>query len=121
VQHPLFQDAGQFRVATFEQHAHIAHGFLIFFGSAQSLDAWTETAFDVIFQTRARRLAIDFNVAGAQLKRAVNQINCAAGHCRGQERPEIKGAIVLNAPGDYTFRKWLVDSQLQMRIRLIVF
>ena len=62
----------QLGVAAFEQHAHIAHGFLIFRRRAQTLDARAETAFDVILETRPRRFAVDFNVAGAQLKSAVD-------------------------------------------------
>jgi hypothetical protein len=51
---------------------HVAYRFLIFLRRAQSFDAWPKTSLDVILQARSRRLAVDFNVAGAQLKCAVD-------------------------------------------------
>ena len=59
-------------VYAFQQHAHVTHSLLIFFRRAQSLDARAETAFDVILQARARRFAVNFNVAGAELKSSID-------------------------------------------------
>ena len=68
MQHSSFQNSREFRVAAFQKHAHVAHGFLILCRRAQTLDAGAQTAFDVILQAWPRRAAIDFNVAGAQLE-----------------------------------------------------
>src|SRR5207253_1373453 len=103
------------------QHAHVTHGFLIFFRRAQTLDARAQTAFDVILKTRPRRFAIDFNVAGAQLKRAIDQIDCLASHRRWQKWSKVKRAVVLNPPGDHALWKRLVDGELQVRIDLSSF
>src|SRR5438445_429092 len=108
----LFQNVGQLRVASFQQHAHVAHSFLIFFRCAQTLDAWAETAFDVILQTRARRLAVNLDVTGAQLKSAIDEIDCFARHRCRQKWAKVKRAVVLNPARDHTFRKRLVDGEL---------
>jgi hypothetical protein len=74
----------------------------------------------VILETRPRRLAVDLDIAGAQLKRAVDQIDRPARQTCRQKRSEIECAIALNAACDDDLRKWFVDRQLQMRIRLVV-
>src|SRR5262249_56198460 len=107
-------------VAGLQEDAHITHGFLILLRRAKALDAWAETAFDVILQTRPRRLAINLNVAGAQLKRAIDDIDGATGHRRRQERSKIERAVVLNSPRDYALGKRFVDSKFQVRVRLVI-
>src|SRR5205809_333026 len=109
VQHSRFKFVGQFRVATLQQHAHVAHGLLIFFRRAQTLNARPETAFDVVFQTRTRRFAIDLNVAGTQLKGAIDQIDRATRHRGRQKRTKIKRAVVLDPASDHAFWKRFVD------------
>ncbi len=104
-----------------KQEPHVAHRFLILLRSAQSLDAWAKAAFDVILQTRARRLAIDFDIAGAKLKRSVDYIDRFPRHAGRQEWTKVKRAVLLNAPSDYSFRKRLVDREFEMRIRFVVF
>ena len=121
VQHALFQNVGQFRVAALQEHAYVAHCFLIFRGCAQTLDARPETAFDVVFQTRPGRLAVNFDVASAQLKSAIDQVDCLARHRCRQKWPKVKRAVVLNAARNHAFGKGLVDGELQMRVRLVVF
>src|SRR6266568_617161 len=120
MQHSFFKFVSKLSVASFEQHAHVADGFLIFCRRAETLDARTETAFDVIFETRARRFAVDFNIASAQLKSAIDQIDRSARHRGRQKWSEVKCAVILNATSDNAFWKWFVDGELQMRIRLIV-
>ena len=119
--HALFQRVGEFRVSSFEQQAHVAHRFLILFRRAQSFDARAETALDVILKTRPRRLAVDFDVAGAQLKSAIDYVDRSARHAGRQKRSKVKRAVFLNAARDHRFGKRLVDRQFQMRIRLVVF
>ena len=50
---------------------------LILFGRAQAFDAGAEAALDVVFETRARVLAVNLDVAGAELERAVDEVNRA--------------------------------------------
>src|SRR5690349_21180524 len=64
-EHPRFEHVGELFVATFEQQSYVAHRFLILFGRAETFDAWSETAFDVILETGTRRSAVDLDVAGA--------------------------------------------------------
>ena len=116
MQHSRFKLVGQFRVATLEQHAHVTHGFLIFFRRAQTLDARPETTLDVIFQTWPRRFAVYFDVAGTKLKSAIDQINRSTRHRGRQKRTKMKRPIILNPASDHAFWKRLVDGELQMRI-----
>ena len=118
--HALFELVGQLFVSSFQQQSHVAHRFLILFRSTQSLDARTKAAFDVILETRPRRLAVDLDVASAQLKCSVDQIDRPSRETCGQEWTKIERAVALNAASDYDFRKRLVDRELQMRIRLII-
>src|SRR6185436_5804753 len=97
-----------------------AHRFLILFGRAETFDAWSETAFDVILEARARRLAVDLDVAGAQLKRAIDEIDSASRQTRRQKRTEVQCTVALNAARDDDFRKRFVDRQFQVRVRLVV-
>src|SRR5262249_9449517 len=99
---------------------YVAHGFLILFRRAQPLDAWAKATFDVILETRPRRFAVDLDIAGTQLKRAVDQVDGSPRETRRQKRSEVKRSVFLQAPRDHDFRKRLVDRELQVRVRLIV-
>ena len=75
----------------------------------------------MILKTRARRFAVNFDVAGAQLEGSVDHVDGLARHAGRQERSEVERAVFLNPPRDHDFGKRLVDGQFQMRIRLVVF
>ena len=75
----------------------------------------------MVFKTRARRLAIDFYVAGAKLKSPVDYVDGSPSHTGGQDGPEVERAVLLNPARDNGFGKRLVDGQLEMRIRFVVF
>src|ERR1700674_263179 len=77
--------------------------------------------FYLVLKTRARRLAINFDVAGPKLKRSVDDVDRFSRHTGRQKGSEVKRAVLLNATRDDGFRKRLVDGQLEMRIRLVVF
>ena len=55
------------------------------------------------------------------MKSAIDQIDCATGHRRRQERSEVKCAVVLNSSRDHALGKRFVDGELEVRIRLVVF
>ena len=119
--HALFQRVGEFGVAAFEQQAHVAYGFLILSRRAQPFDTWSKTTLDVILQTGARRLAVDVNVAGAQLKSPIDQVDGFSRQAGRQKGAEVERAVFLNAARNHDLRKGLVNGQLQVRIRLVVF
>jgi hypothetical protein len=75
----------------------------------------------VVFETRARELAVNLDVAGAELERAVDEVNRAPREGSRQVRPEVERAVALDAPRDHHARERLVDRQLQVRVLLVVF
>ncbi len=74
----------------------------------------------MILETRSRRFTIDLDVARAQLKRPVNQIDSPARETGRKERTEIQRAVALNTTRDHNFRKRLVNREFQVRVRLVV-
>src|ERR1043166_1154304 len=74
----------------------------------------------MIFETRARQFAIDLDLASAELKRAVDQIQSIPRDRRRQKRPVITGTVPLDPARDNYFWKCLI-CQFQMRIRFVIF
>src|SRR5204863_4863636 len=101
-------------VPAFEEHPHVAHRLLVLFGRAQAAHAGAEAALDVILKTGARELAVDLDVAGAELERPVDEVNGAARE-RGREvRAEVERAVALNAARDHHAREGLADGELEV-------
>src|SRR6266545_2137601 len=70
--HARRQSIGKLFVSAFQQESHITHRFLVLRGRAEAFDAWPKTTFDVIFETGTRRLPVDLNVAGSELKSSID-------------------------------------------------
>jgi hypothetical protein len=77
--HSLFKIAGQLSVLTFEQHANVCRSFEIFFLGAQTLYAWPKTPLQMILKAGPRQIAVYLDLASAQLKGAVDEIQSVAG------------------------------------------
>jgi hypothetical protein len=119
-QHPPLVLVGQLAVPAFEKHPHVAHRLGVLVRRAEALDARAEATLDVVFEAGARELAVDLDVAGAQLEGAVDEIDGTAREARGQERPEVERAVALDAARDHHAREGLVDRQFQVRVLLVI-
>ncbi len=72
--HSFLERTGKFLVSALEQYSNIRRGLSVFALRTEAFDAWAETAFQVIFETRARQLAVDLDLACPKLECAIDQI-----------------------------------------------
>ena len=77
--HSLFECLGQLLVAALEQDLNVGRRLLIFLLSAEAFDARAKTAFQMVFETRPRQFAVDLDLAGAKLERAIYEIRAFCG------------------------------------------
>ena len=74
----------------------------------------------MILKTRARESSVNLYVAGAQLKRSVDEINRATRERGGKERAEVERAVALNPSRNHHARERLVYRELEVRVLLVV-
>src|SRR4029077_12943444 len=86
------QRTSEIRRASFQEHLHIADGFLIDLGRRQVLDAGSEAALDVVLQTRPRVKSRKVDLARRNQKISVNEINDAVREIGGEV-----GAVIVTA------------------------
>ncbi len=118
--HALAQRAQQVGGPAFEKQFHIAHRFLVDLGRGQSFHARPQAAFDVVLQAGTRMKAREINLAGRHHEVAVDQVHDAIGQVRGKIRAVVSAAIFPQPPGHIDPGKALAQSQLDVRIGLVV-
>ena len=113
--HAAFERLGEFLVLALEQRFDVDGGLLIFVLRAEALYARAEAAFEGILETRTRQLAVELDVAGAQLKGAVDEVQRISRERGRQERAILIRSIADDAARDHDLWERLV-GQLKVRI-----
>ena len=107
-------------VPALEKEFHVLYGFLVLRKRCQAVNTRAEAAMDVILQARPGTLPIDRDVAIADQKVSLDQLQGLSREARRKKRTEVQRPILAHAPRNDGARKWLVRRQLDERVRLVV-
>ena len=118
--HTRTQRTSQIRRTPFQKHFHVAHSFLIGLRSGQILNAGSQTAFDVVLQTRARVKSCQVHLARGDQKMPVDQVRDAIRKIRGKVWAIVLAAIFAQPPRHIHPRPALAQGQLHIGIGLVV-
>ena len=110
----------QLAVLAVEKEAQLLHHLGVGFGRRQTVHTGPETGAHVVVEAGSRELAVDLDLAGANLKVGPRKIHQLARHPLPHEGPEIGVAVILDPPRELDPRPRLAGGQLEVGIGLVV-
>jgi hypothetical protein len=118
--HAGLEPRQQLAVAARQEQPHVLDRGRVVLGGGQAGDARAEAGLHVVVEAGPRQLAVDLDLAGADLEVGARKVHQPARHVLAHEGSEVAMAVVAHPPRELDPRPRLAGGELDVGVGLVV-